>query len=1450
MLLMAIRSDALTIHKVSCRCTALALAFCCGGWLVPASLRALVLPTPEVEILYQGDDGQLHPGLPPEVLIGEDFHFKLRVSPPSSTLFPVGYGPFVELYLQYDGADCNQPLSNHCDGLQFQAASAEFTTTVLPLTPCPAAPPGPPFVFGVDPLVNPSCLSAPPAPPCPGTISAPPSCFFGAALPSTCMDPVAGFQKVVLGLPFGSFVSKQPPNVPGQPPVLIDVTVHVDSFANNGFPLTVKARGGFQYDHDPSGATPAALDLTCPMTASATTVPRVLRVHKKYLGPEDETATGPNFPVTYAITVDVADGQTVNSLVVNDCLPGSLVFIPPAPPGCTFAGGCLTCTAGSVTGGLTHPDLSFAFQAYVPLDASPGQPVLGPSCKTPVDNHVTALFNWFPLDPREPGQKPAAQADHKITAKCIALQKSVGEFHDTGAPGPTPDDVLLYTLDFEISDFDTFDGIVLDDYLADGLLPMGIPVLTVSDKFPNSPVTGPIPPVVSVYHNSATRDVYTCNDGSQMYQPTHLHFDISSALATLDPLPGRHGLGILTGGLAGLPAGGPAKGTITFRAKIADQYLRQLVTPPNVKKDDTLPNCPVISGDLLINTDAPAPPPPGVIGNGDDDSLAKVTIVTGILKKSIFEINGHPPPPSPPPPLVSPGDTVTFRLQYPVPSTDAAALSFDDFFPSPMFSVSGTLNSPTLCSFASFIFSTGSGMGIVTPLSVALCPFASPTPQLTPSSTSNSVHIAYGTLNDSGNAPRSVDLLLRLTATAAPFVDGLHFTNHVLESEQNSFGVPFGQTEVAQMMLGEPELRIRKGVVGADDPAVQFSPPQTSPLAVTFQPPGSHLSPPFTGRITSMNVGTALNSDATNVDGCDRLRFVIAIENIGHSAKGAFNVRLKDQLPACLQNPTNLQVVRGDGTPLSCIPFPCSIDGPFGLFGSAATGITLRDTPTMGALDPGSVGGVINNTGTNIAIITFDATVPCTIAPTGCCTNTAKLLSYAGVPGGPNHVLANFSTPFPDTTNPFSDGASVCIQPRLTKAIVATSEPSTTGSNLAIGEIVRYRLRMALPVGVFPGLVLTDLLPQELEWMPVNCILSFKDPHIALAPGFPTLTGAGTRTLTVNFGTAINLPTGPNGALLDVECNALVLNLPLNNAGDHKLNSFTATLHPHHAAPVTFHSNVVQAVIVEPAGSLVKKEITGGTFRQFGYSLSYTNTGTATAFNVHIRDPLPTPLTVMAGPRVITSASSISCTVNSPPPSTVVDVTCPEVPPGGMVTVNFAWGLPPCLNVTNQATLTYTSLPGTNGTVVNPTGASTPGASGSATGERIYTSTASVVTVHCPDLAIAKSHSSVFNPAAGGVYTIVVTNVGDQQSVPPATVTDVLPSNVIFQAAGGAGWTCAAAAPGTVTCTNSTPIPPGGSSSFTITVAPQDNGPFDNCATVATTPDLDPGNNQACDHIP
>ena len=88
-------------------------------------------------------------------------------------------------------------------------------------------------------------------------------------------------------------------------------------------------------------------------------------------------------------------------------------------------------------------------------------------------------------------------------------------------------------------------------------------------------------------------------------------------------------------------------------------------------------------------------------------------------------------------------------------------------------------------------------------------------------------------------------------------------------------------------------------------------------------------------------------------------------------------------------------------------------------------------------------------------------------------------------------------------------------------------------------------------------------------------------------------------------------------------------------------------------------------------------------------------------------------------------------------------------------------------------------------------------------------------------LALTKVHVGTFVAGQDGTYDFTVTNSeGPSVAAGPLTVTDDLPSGETFVSggAGGTGWSCSVSS-GTVTCTDSSGLDVGGTTSFTLTVA-------------------------------
>jgi uncharacterized repeat protein (TIGR01451 family)/fimbrial isopeptide formation D2 family protein len=135
--------------------------------------------------------------------------------------------------------------------------------------------------------------------------------------------------------------------------------------------------------------------------------------------------------------------------------------------------------------------------------------------------------------------------------------------------------------------------------------------------------------------------------------------------------------------------------------------------------------------------------------------------------------------------------------------------------------------------------------------------------------------------------------------------------------------------------------------------------------------------------------------------------------------------------------------------------------------------------------------------------------------------------------------------------------------------------------------------------------------------------------------------------------------------------------------------------------------------------------------------------------------------------------------------------------------------------ITEVVAVSASQLPGsiTNGaSVSSPTNNPDPANATSDNPTSIVTSA---------DLALTKLHEGTFVAGQNGTYDFTVTNgEGPSDAAGPLMVTDPLPSGETFVSGGGgsSGWSCSASS-GTVTCTDTSGLDVGGTTSFTLTVA-------------------------------
>jgi uncharacterized repeat protein (TIGR01451 family) len=1319
-------------------------------------------PTPSVTI-----------AAPAQALIGTQVKFKVTFTNGTA----LGYGPFLDVVLDAGGANITKPPQTppcSCDGITFVSAQmVGVNGGPIPLTassaltaPCGGAP---------NPITHPFASNG--------------------VLPVTVP---AGSQLITLALPFGSFQ-------PNQPPIEVEITANVSLNADVGHALKISARGGFRFGtltplDDPSSDPPVFTDevplgtqvVNSPAwIAQAKITPTVLIINKAYLGPEGENATGPNFigyyPLRYSLNVQVAPGQTVTNVVLTDCLPDNMAFhqlvsVTPAgtatlpPIDVASSSGCLTVHWNSLSGSAT-----VIFEFFIPENDALGNPVLPADCTPAVSkDNLNITADWLPVDPCDGPLQHLSQGPvvDTLLDKCIAIQKSVAMFTDTGATGYTPGDTVKYTLNFQISDYKTFSALDVTDSLADGQQLVGpAPSLVVKDQF--GTVSGAF---------VAGSDLVSSPDNSmhcgKATGGTKLTFLVSQKMINLVPPHPRHAAGILTGGFATTPSASiPATGQIIFYATIMDQFANtQQPGDIFVDKEDTISNCVVIGGKLMTNVNPPAlPTSTGV--DGHDDSGTTIRVVGDTLRKTVYAVkranaigvfntvcgpsgitgltNCSNSPGAPQ--EVWPGDQVTFRLEKTIPSTDAENLAIEDWLPLPTFTVS---NAGTF---------TNSACGLPTPGNSCLGPsdqmHAFPlAPTLSVLTGTNGIKFNYGTFNDPNNTPRKIDLLFTYQVTNLPFADALFLTNEAQECETNTFGDSFCQVAIAQVNVRQPNLRIHKGVIATNNGFGQFTHqgPQTANLSLAQAPTGAAFS--LMGGVSgTVNhaavVAGLLDSNVWNVDANDIVTFAITIENLGGAP--AYDVKIEDIIPTAssIPNfftivPSSILVKRGTGVTVLSPLYSISPPNP----GSTNTSFTVTSTPNLPI--PISAFNAANAvSGANIVTITFRAQLLPNVMP-ACRDNRVNLLHYSSTLNGPDFVAANLVPPFTDTAN-------VCVRPDLTKSLVTTSEAHTLGTNVTIGEIARYRLAIQLPeTAMLPNFQVIDALPAGLKFLndntariafvsnqsPITRTLLINPGHnlpgnslppsaLLNAPAFvmPGIItgGAGCGSpVTFNLGNVKNNDNDPDREWIVIEFNAQVCNV-LGNVNNAPLpNNFSVSVN--NATIAT--SPTINLTVVEPNLTIAKAAspttvVQGGTV---AYTVTITNTSPTQAFDLQFTDTLPAGLNFVSGSTTVTGACVLAATSSTAPAA-----TCGSVAGGGVVTIKYNATANPVscpATLTNQAAVTWTSLRGPKGTAINPTMSITTavlGASGTVNGERdgittplalndYAASTSKAVTVNCP----------------------------------------------------------------------------------------------------------------------
>jgi uncharacterized repeat protein (TIGR01451 family) len=319
------------------------------------------------------------------------------------------------------------------------------------------------------------------------------------------------------------------------------------------------------------------------------------------------------------------------------------------------------------------------------------------------------------------------------------------------------------------------------------------------------------------------------------------------------------------------------------------------------------------------------------------------------------------------------------------------------------------------------------------------------------------------------------------------------------------------------------------------------------------------------------------------------------------------------------------------------------------------------------------------------------------------------------------------------------------LTPAITAGIVASSLASTSGSNVTIGEVVR--MRVVVPENLAGNFDPTAFnvqgtLPAGLQFLAgtadmalvsQNGIVSTLDPTNA---GGLSVTGANVNSVTPTF-------LIPSSAItVDPTTGAVIFNTGIAHANDDgsvadyvviEFNALVENVAANQAAPPTTLTSSFMVFIggttcnctgtdtlnvVEPSiTNLTKSAQVSADGNTATYTLTFSNTGNSTAYDVRVVDNLPAGLTLNPNSVQVVGGSGL---VNKS--GSGLDLTFDSIAAGGSVTITYSAAISAAAKngqaIVNTVNLDYTSLPGPNGETPNPTGSVTPGVSGSPTGER------------------------------------------------------------------------------------------------------------------------------------
>ena len=523
--------------------------------------------------------------------------------------------------------------------------------------------------------------------------------------------------------------------------------------------------------------------------------PVVVKIDKGSNLNEHETATGSNFPFSYSVNINIANGAKIENITITDVIPSDVMYLGSPvlydskgrvidsslytieEPAGNKTGGKLILKLKEAIGDLSATSITLKYKAYAPeFDNSTGDNITIINSKT---GEGVAATSTVDINYTYVNDTYNASNSYSIYLKSLATQKYSEILTGSGQLHPVvPHNLIVYKIDFEISDYFAFDDLVIYDKFDTHKVGSAQKFLTEYE------------PVLSIYGktyelNESYYSVVSLGDIDES-----VTFYISKFLKDNNISTSLKG-GYYTNRSVNQ---GAMVGSLNFVAKVIIHYSN---------------GSSVVSNDLVINHIKTSATVLNTFNTVSDNSYTQLRVPSVTLKKDIIAVDGE---------IINdtdfykvyPGQNITFVLDIHFPTGSVNDFIVTDFLPIPLFNLKGfnLVNSTTgvipkggywaYANDSGFLHDENTGKVIV--------------PKIGIDTFNNALSFNFGNTLDNMANPVDVRLWFTFQVSSEPMADQLNLANLAEMKFKDSIDVVYASSNIVLMLTNEPELKITKYV--------------------------------------------------------------------------------------------------------------------------------------------------------------------------------------------------------------------------------------------------------------------------------------------------------------------------------------------------------------------------------------------------------------------------------------------------------------------------------------------------------------------------------------------------------------------------------------------------------------------------------------------------------------